>query len=173
MGHRMILAWLAGLLLSSCTTLMGAQKIDAMDDAEFIHYTALAVSEVQAIVTVAVANEDLDSVEIDTVQAVLFGIADGSIAVLGSSLAQSLHLEGYGALALTLAVIQLDARFSKRGAYGEDGILSERAREVLRAVATGLEPLKPMANPNIVPVPPEALLWAPHGQVLPPGFLAP
>ena len=46
-----------------------------------------------------------------------------------------LHLDAWGALALTLAVVELDASLERLGAYGESW---ERGRAVLHAVAVGL-----------------------------------
>lgn len=140
-------ATVACLLLSACSALRGATKLDEMDGDEFIRYTARAVAEVQAIATVAVSQGDLDDQELETVQAVLRGVASGSVVLAGTTLTDALNLDGYGALALTLAVTELDARFEERGAYGDGGVLSERARQVLLAVATGLESLEAVARP--------------------------
>lgn len=142
--HAVLLS--AFFMLSSCSSFRGLTKLDEMGDNDFIRYTARAVADVQAIATVAVSQGDLDDQELMTVQAVLRGIAAGSIALAGASLTEALKLDGYGALALTLAVTELDARFDERGAYGEGGILSERARQVLLAVATGLENLEAVAG---------------------------
>ncbi len=143
--HAVLLS--AFILLPSCASFRGLTTLNDMKDDEFIRYTARAVADVQAIATVAVSQGDLDDQELMTVQAVLRGIAAGSIALAGASLTDALRLDGYGALALTLAVTELDARFEERGAYGEGGILSERARQVLLAVATGLESLEAVAQP--------------------------
>lgn len=134
---------IGALLLASCSTLMGLQKLDAMDDEEFGRYVARATAQVSAIASVAVAEGDLDAGELHAIAESLRGLAAGTVGAAAGQLGQALQIDSYAAAGLAITVSELDARLEERGAYLPGGALSERARGVLVAVAASLEALIP------------------------------
>lgn len=122
------------LLLVACSTFSGATRLDEMSDAELARYTARTVAKVQVFADAAVREGDLGEDAALRVAQDLRAVADGTLVLIGAELVATLDLEGYGAAAMTLALIELDEALERAGAY-EDGLLTERGAAVVRALA--------------------------------------
>lgn len=123
-------------LLASCPSSMrGFVRMDEMSDAEFASYSSRTELQVSAVARTAIAEGELSPEAALKVADALDGFAKGTTAPAAGMLAEELDLEGWGALALTLAVVELDAGLEELGAYGPGW---ERAQGVLRAVAEGI-----------------------------------
>lgn len=126
-------------LLAACTSLGGLTRIDNMDPDEYTRYTSQIASHVGLVAGAAVAKGDLSVESAKKIANALRGVAVGTTSGIGGALADSIELDSYGVVLLTFAIIELDATLERRGAYGEGGVLDERARGVLAAVADAIE----------------------------------
>ncbi len=126
-------------LLSACSSLGGLARLDKMELDEYTRYTARLASQVGLVAAAAVAEDDLDAETAKKIASALRGLASGTTGGVGGALADSIELDSYGVVLLTLAIIELDSTLERRGAYDEDGALNERARGVLAAVADAIE----------------------------------
>lgn len=127
------------LLVAGCPTLSNLTRLDEMDEPAYERYVGRLSTDVGAIAATAVAEGDLDAESTASIASALRVVAGEGAAAAGGSLGAALGLDGYGALALTLAINRLEEAFEARGAYGEGGVLSERARGVLSALADAIE----------------------------------
>jgi hypothetical protein len=106
---------------------------------EYTRYTAQLASQVGLVAGAAVSEGDLDAETAKKIADALRGLASGTTGGVGGALADSIELDSYGIVVLTLAITELDMMLERRGAYGEEGVLDERARGVLAAVADAIE----------------------------------
>lgn len=132
--HRWLVSALA--FVASCTTLSGATRLASMEEAEFAAYTARTGAQVEAIASVAIMEGDLAPETARLIASGLEGLAAGTSAPGVAGLVGALELHGYGALALVLAISEIDAQLAEWGAYTGEGWA--RGQEVLRAIAGGL-----------------------------------
>ncbi len=137
------LALVALVALSGCLSGGGgvALRLDEMDDARFARFEARVAGITSLTVAAVLAEGDVTAETVARVADVLDHIADGSLAMVMGSLVDTLNLEGYGALALRLAALKLEDRLEVRGAYDHGGLLTERGRATLFAVAVALREL--------------------------------
>lgn len=126
-------------LLAACPSLGGLARLDDMEPDEYTRYTAQLASQVGLVAGAAVAEGDLDAETARKIADALRGLASGTTSGMGGALAENIELDSYGVVLLTFAIIELDATLERRGAYGEGGVLDERARGVLAAVADAIE----------------------------------
>lgn len=126
------------LATASCWTVREAQRLEQMSDDEVDAFAQRVSIQVGVVAQALVAEGDLDPSDLATIAAALEGLAAGTTAPTAGGLAGAIGVEGYGAAALTLAVIELDAELSRRGALEPGGAMSPRACLVLSAVAARL-----------------------------------
>lgn len=122
--------------LPACSFFQGATRIDGMTAEEFAGYASRTTAQVQAITSTALAEGDLTPEAALLVANALQGFADGTTAPALGALAEHLDLRGWGALALLLTIVELDASLEELGAYGPGW---ERGRTVIAAVAGGIK----------------------------------
>lgn len=130
---------LIAIPMSGCTTVQGFTRMEEMEDAEYERFAERAATQVAAIAQVAVNEGDLSRETVGVVAENLRLIANGSVVGVGVPLMEALDLDGYGALALTFAMTELEARLDQSGAYSDEGLLSPRGVGVLLAVAGKLD----------------------------------
>lgn len=126
-------------LFFACSSLSGLARLDSMELDEYTRYTAQLASQVGLVAGAAVTEGDLDAETAKKIASALRGLAAGTTGGVGGALADSIELDSYGVVLLTLAIVELDLTLERRGAYGENGVLNERARGVLAAVADAIE----------------------------------
>jgi len=68
----------------------------------------------------------------------LDGLAAGTTGGAVTGVVETLDLDGYAALGLQLALLEADASLERAGAYGPEGLLSERGQATLAEIAAGL-----------------------------------
>ena len=125
----------ATLTSTSCSTLRDAPRVAEMDSAEYLAWQSRAVAQIGALADVAIEQGDLSPQDAASIADTLGGFA---IAEPGSSvsLVSGLGLDagGYGGLALTLALTELDAELNRQGLVME-GFISERGRSFMQALS--------------------------------------
>ncbi len=137
-----MLKWMALLvvpLLCACPSLRNLTRLDEMEAAEYDRYVIRLSAQVGAVAGVAVAEGDLDAATAQQIAGALRALASGTAAGIGGALSDTLDLDAYGVLVLSIAIVELDAALEERGAYDDEGFLDERARGVLMAVADAIE----------------------------------
>jgi len=132
----------AGLALSygisACSTVRDAQRIEEMTDGELALFSQRTAYQLATIASAAVAEGDLSREACLATAKAFESLANGSVAGVAGSLAGEVGTDGYGAAALALAVTELDATLQAAGAFEPGGVLSERARGVMQAIADAL-----------------------------------
>jgi hypothetical protein len=109
-----------------------------MEQAELDAFAARTAALVGAVADVALKEGDITPETLNALADALDALADGTISVALHALLEHLDLDGYGALALTVALTELDARLEDRGAYEDDGFLNDAGRLVIGAIANTL-----------------------------------
>ena len=135
---RWILLLVCGAFAAGCSSVQSFRALDSMSETEYASYLGRVEAQAAIIINAAVEQGDLSSEMAQSLSDALSGIAAGTTAGVGQALLSALDASGYSAAALAIAVIELDARLEQRGAYGEDGLLGERGRGVLQAIAARL-----------------------------------
>lgn len=143
-GRWLPAAWLVAVLLLgavACSTVRDAPRIVEMPDAELDRYCARVSAQVAAVAGAALAEGDLSPDVLRGIATALRGAADGTSAPAVGSLAGWLDVDGYGAAALTLAIMEIDAEMERRGAF--EAPAWPALAKVMRAIAAGLEGAAP------------------------------
>ena len=126
------------LLMVGCSTVRGAANLDEMSQAQFDAYATRSAAQIGVIAKAALDEGDISPESLVVVAEALSGVASGTLTGIGGGLGEVIDMDGYGAAALTLAVLELDNELAERGALEQGGALSPRAREVAAAVAVEL-----------------------------------
>lgn len=117
-----------------CTTVAGLFHLGSMSDEEFEAWYPTAAAEVGAALRAAQREGKLSAESAKAWSSQLEGVADGT-APVPASLAEWFGVEGWGSVALEIAVIELDAKLAKSGSWGAAGVALERAKTLAGALA--------------------------------------
>lgn len=123
--------------LAACTAVSGATRLDQMDQGELEAYAARTAALVAAVADVALEEGDITPNSVAVLATALHSIAAGSTAPVAGSILKTLDLKGYGALALTIAITEIDAALEERGAF-QDGFLSDNGKFVVNTISAEL-----------------------------------
>jgi starvation-inducible outer membrane lipoprotein len=138
---RKRLASLAAVLAlgiaTCCTTGRDLTRLEQMTEQEAAAFNARTAATAGALARTAYLEGDLSQESALEVAAALRTLSQGSSLGVGGTVIAAIDLDGYGALALQLALIQLDEALAAGG--GADGLMTERRSALLVAVAAALE----------------------------------
>lgn len=141
---KALLVACAVALLSACPTVRNFQRLDSMTDSEYSRFVDRFAAQARVAVSAALEEQDITPEAVLLVADTLEGLAKGTTAGGVAAVVEAFDLEGYAEAALALSITEFDAELEDRGAYAEDGMLSERGRGVLEAIA---ETLRSAAEP--------------------------
>lgn len=124
-------------IATCCTSGTDPLKLEDMTTERYESFRATTAATFAAVAQTAIAEGDLTVESTRQVAAALRGIATQPDATAASMLLTNLDLDGYGALALQVALIQLNGTLSDTGVL--DGILTPRGKDLLLAVADAVD----------------------------------
>lgn len=130
------LALLGAALLTGpgCAAISGLFSMSSMSDEEFKAWYPTAAAEVGAALRGAQREGKLSPESAQAWASQLEGVADGTKPV-PPSLAEWFGVEGWGSVALEIAVIDLDSKLARSGSWGPAGVALERAKIIAGALA--------------------------------------
>lgn len=132
------LALLVALGIATCCTSGGDPlKLEDMTAERYESFCATTAATFAAVAQTAIAEGDLTVESTRQVAAALRGIATQPDATAASALLRNLDLDGYGALALQVALIQLNGTLANTGVL--DGLITPRGQDLLIGVADALD----------------------------------
>lgn len=122
-------------LLAACTALGGLTRLDEMGATELALYGERMGRLVANVAQAGMAEGDLTAEATRDVAEALEAVAAGTLPMA------EIDLDGYGALILSVALMELEDRLADRGGL-VDGVLSPEARVIVAAVAARLRGLQ-------------------------------
>jgi len=125
------------LTVGSCRTVQEAQRLDELTDDEFLAFKERTAGQISIIALAAIQEGDLSPEACIKLGEAMKGLAIGTTVPAGSSLMDSLDVEGYGAAVLGLALIELDSSLRSAGGLS-GGWLTPRGEESVVFVAETL-----------------------------------
>lgn len=132
------LALLLGIgIATCCTSGTDPLKLEDMTPERYVSFRATTAATFAAVAQTAINEGDLTTEAAQQVAQALRGIATQPDATAASMLLTNLDLDGYGALALQVALIHLNGTLSDTGVL--DGILTPRGKDLLLAVADAVD----------------------------------
>lgn len=126
------------VFLASCATLRGATQLDEMTEPQLQRYSARASAQIVRAAEVTIKKGDLTPKDLDAIAASLRLLAGGGGGGLVTLMPN--EVDGYGSLAIVIALSELDAQLEDRGAY-DGAALTERGARVVGAIAVALDGL--------------------------------
>jgi hypothetical protein len=130
-----------GMSTFGCSTVRDAQRLDEMSAAQVDVFAQRTAYQVAVFAEAALVEEDISPEAVAAVADAFRGLAAGSSAGAAGGLAEILKVDGYGAAALGLVVLELDAELERRGALEPGGAFSPAARVVFTTIADELDKL--------------------------------
>jgi hypothetical protein len=127
-----------GLVAPSCSTLQGVTRMDEMSDEEFSQWSNTAANQVALFAKAGIEEGDLTKEQVGQLAEKMRGVADGSYGGSIGDLVMEMDFHGYKGLALALLLQEFGEYLVKADAY-VDGLLSERGRAAIDAVAYALD----------------------------------
>lgn len=130
------LALLLGIgIATCCTTLRDAPSYQAMSEEDAAAFRVRAAATAKALAQAALVEQDVTPQAVKQAAEALRSLATGPVVVAHSgTLADLLELDGYGALALTLALSSVDEQLASDG-----WAITPRMAALLIEVADALE----------------------------------